>query len=258
MRRQAFVWIFISLSWVAEGQQPETLPEETVSSQAQNDDSAYEPTAHRLIRAGELVSASRDRLPQPQLIKFDEEKWKTIVGEENFRESREETQRTPQWSLPWAGPVLKVISYVVIIGLVLWLLYVVLKNVSSGQRITRVSMTSREVQETVENIEELDVQTLLEQARNEGNFRLAVRLYYLGLLKKLHAINAIGWKKDKTNREYLSELFSRNFFYDDVRRLTLSYEALWYGDHSIGPESFRRLSVDFETLYEKINESKAS
>jgi len=108
----------------------------------------------------------------------------------------------------------------------------------------------------VENIEDVDIQTLLERARAEGNFRMAVRLHYLALLKRLHELNMIAWKKDKTNRDYLSELFANGFHFEEIRKLTNSYEAVWYGEYPVHAEAFRHLSAQFESVYTKMNHSE--
>jgi hypothetical protein len=105
----------------------------------------------------------------------------------------------------------------------------------------------------VDNIEDTDLQGLLQQALQTGDYRKAVRLYYLLLLKQLNAREIIEWKKDKTNREYLAELFARDYHYDEAKHLTLAYERVWYGDYILEPESFRVLIARFENFYNKIN-----
>jgi hypothetical protein len=93
---------------------------------------------------------------------------------------------------------------------------------------------------------------LLAQARSAGNFKLAVRFYFLSILKKLHNSGIISWKRDKTNRDYLYELFSRNYYFEEIRRLTNSYEEVWYGEHVLTEESFQVLTEDFERIHDKL------
>jgi hypothetical protein len=157
---------------------------------------------------------------------------------------------------PWGGAVFRLIAYAVMIGVVILLLYLVLKNISLKQKLTKTNITREDYEAPVENIEEIDIDSWLRQARAEGNLRLAIRLYYLGLLKKLNETGLIIWKKDKTNRDYLTELFSRNEYFDEVKTLTLSYEQVWYGEHSLTSESFEKIIAGFETVYNKLNTSK--
>jgi hypothetical protein len=104
----------------------------------------------------------------------------------------------------------------------------------------------------------MDIEALLEQARRSGDFKAAVRLYYLKLLKRLHEMEKIVWKKEKTNRDYLSELFAKDFHFQRMRGLTLSYESVWYGDHDINPESFQRICSQFESVFTELSDGNAS
>jgi hypothetical protein len=104
----------------------------------------------------------------------------------------------------------------------------------------------------VENIEKLDIDAMLDKARAEKNYKTAVRLYYLRLLQGLAQRGMISWKKDKTNREYLGELLSRNFFFEEIRGLTLTYESVWYGDHTLRTDTFDGLVSRFERMHQQI------
>ena len=153
--------------------------------------------------------------------------------------------------------MLKILAYLVIFGFIGLVIYLVAKNVSLDLKIKREALHTEDLEKTVDDIGNIDIAGLLEQARRDGDFRLAVRLYYLGLLKKLNEMEKIVWKKDKTNRDYLGELFAKEFYYSQMRRLTLSYEAVWYGEHDLDPESFNRLSSQFELVFQELNTQSA-
>lgn len=88
-----------------------------------------------------------------------------------------------------------------------------------------------------ENVHELDFDTLITNAVNGANYRLAIRLYYLKTLKKLSDNGLINWQKNKTNFEYYYELKGveqRKQFYD----LTRVFESVWYGNHEITATDF--------------------
>ena len=191
--------------------------------------------------------------------RFDDQKWKEIVRGVDYNETprkvekqEAESDSSPGNSMPWGGALLRLVSYGVVIAVILALVYLVVKNMSFDMRIRRTRIATSDPEQAVDDIETLDLESSLERARKEGNFKLVVRLYYLDLLKKLNEYGVIRWKKDKTNRDYLSEIYSSNFFFDDIRRLTLSYEAIWYGDHDLRQEAFRDLTDRFESVYEKI------
>ena len=212
-----------------------------------------EPSNQHTLIAPDQVETTRSYQSASFTIRrFDEDKWRKIVHGINYNE---EPSSAPEQNpfAPWTGTLLRLVSYAIIVAILLLLIYYVGRYVSFRLKIERTKLESDDLTKPVEDIQTLDIRQLLEQAKRDRNYKLAVRLYYLELLKKLNEEGAIIWKKDKTNREYLAELFSRNFFFDDIRRLTLSYEAVWYGDHYLGADSFSILSTRFENIYSSIN-----
>ncbi len=215
---------------------------------------------HTLIEPDALEGTRDYKAEKISVRKFDEKKWKAIVGSTDYEEKPEEEPKTKEQfrteSTPWNSELLRVISFVLIIAIVLFLLYYLLKNTTFEEKLRNKSFEIHDSVAHVENIEDLDIQTLLQKTLAEGNLRLAIRLYYLGLLKKLNDVGLIAWKRDKTNRDYLSELFSKEYYFEEVKKLTLAYEQVWYGEHTITHESFQKLSHNFETIHQKLNTFK--
>lgn len=208
---------------------------------------------HQLVPPADLETTQSYLREEIAVHEFSKEKWKAIVKGVNYNDENEEEPEVSGTSVPWAGPVLKLVAYGIVIAAVVALLYLLLRNISFDLMIQRNVVEADEPGQAVEDIGSLDTQTPLERAIRDGNYKLAVRLYYLSLLKSLNERGLIVWKKDKTNRDYLGELFSNDIFFDDVRKLTFSYETVWYGDHEVRPESFESLSSRFETVLRKIN-----
>ena len=80
-----------------------------------------------------------------------------------------------------------------------------------------------------ENIHAVDFQTRLAEAEAAGNYRLALRLGYLQLLKLLSDRGLIRWQPDKTNHAYLAEL-PAEALRAPFRELTRQFEFVWYGE----------------------------
>ena len=80
-----------------------------------------------------------------------------------------------------------------------------------------------------ENIHEVDFATRLAEAEAAGNWRLAVRLGYLQLLKSLADGGLIQWQPDKTNHAYLAELPTTGPLRGAFREATRQFEYVWYG-----------------------------
>ena len=81
-----------------------------------------------------------------------------------------------------------------------------------------------------EDIHALDFSTLLRDAETTGNYRLAVRLGYLEVLKQLTDQGLIRWQPDKTNHDYLYEL-PTGPLPPAFRELTRQFDFVWYGEH---------------------------
>lgn len=252
--------------------EPETetvVEEESADYSDYEDDEESEETTHTLIEPGELSKTHEYSAEKIPVRKFDRDKWKQIVGKTNYnekpekekeeaKEEEEEDSTAPPVTTPWKSDGLRIVAYGIIIAFVAFILYYIFKNVSLENKLNRKKIQAEDLAAPVENIEELDIHTLLRQTLAEGNFRLAVRMYFLGLLKKLNEGGVIVWKKDKTNRDYLTELFSKDYFFDDIRKLTLAYELVWYGEHVLSKESYEKLFAEFETIDQKLNTLQAS
>ena len=214
------------------------------------------------VIASSLVYGQDSLANEVQLKKFDEKRWKDIVGSTTYDEEPEEKEEPKKeedegkgFTFPFFNinpQILQAISFAVVFVLFAFILYYVSKNTKLSQKVKK--MKPEDMTAPVENIEELDIEGLLRDSLANGDLRLAVRIHYLLLLKKLNDAGLIIWKKNKTNRDYLSELYGRNDCYDDVRSLTLAYEVVWYGERSVSSELFQRLSGDFETVGRQITQ----
>ena len=92
-----------------------------------------------------------------------------------------------------------------------------------------------------ENIHEVDFATRLAEAEEAGNWRLAVRLGYLQLLKGLTDRGLILWQPDKTNHAYLAELPVTGTLRTDFRELTRQFEFVWYGELALTHVLYERV-----------------
>lgn len=99
--------------------------------------------------------------------------------------------------------------------------------------------------ESMDNIHEINFEEEMEIAMSNGNYRLAVRLFYLHTLKKLNDQNLIDWQPEKTNQIYIAELVDpqkRKAF----QLLTLQFEYVWYGEFFIDRENFLEIKAQFD------------
>jgi hypothetical protein len=222
-----------------------------------------------------------------EIRKFDETKWREIVKSGNYTDTR--TKKTPKdrkkgedeagqgsgsrrqdgdeedryeydneegstIDLSWLGPLGQIIFYVAIAAIIVVILLQIVRNTSFKSNVKR-PLVSADNTEEIHDISELDTENLIQKAHSAGDYKLAIRLYFLDLLKKLNENGVIIWTKDKTNRDYLSELFSKGYHFDDVRRLTLAYERVWYGEHIPTEERYHELKNEFQEMNQKFKVS---
>ena len=108
-----------------------------------------------------------------------------------------------------------------------------------------------DIEKIEENLHESDLDRFIRQALEQQNYALAVRLYYLAILKELSIKKAIQWKKDKTNRTYLQEMRSSPLS-GVFEELTLIFERVWYGKNELSNREYEQLAPQFQSFINRL------
>jgi hypothetical protein len=104
---------------------------------------------------------------------------------------------------------------------------------------------------TAENIESTDIQSLINNAENSSDYRLAIRYYYLLVLKTLSIKNHIKFEDDKTNADYLNEISTQPFV-KKFSYISYIYNYTWYGEFDVNTEQYHIAKIDFTNLLNAI------
>ncbi len=96
-----------------------------------------------------------------------------------------------------------------------------------------------------------DIQKLIDKALLDEDYRLAVRYYYLLILKRLTEAEIIDYEFDKTNSEYTNEINSEKLNLG-FRKVTNLYDYIWYGSFEVTPTDFRKAQNTFVQLEHNI------
>jgi hypothetical protein len=187
---------------------------------------------------------------QKQKRAFYEEEIKKIGYEDQYEKPptpQKKSANSPDFSswgkgLQDAGKL-----FLLIIGALLIYLFVKNSNFSRDKKIEDFSKILSEVED---NLPEADIETPLERAIKEKNYKIATRLYYLLIIQKLAEKKEIVWSKEKTNREYTNEL-RRFSALADFRQVTLVYEKAWFGKELTTQDEFERFQPLFDSLIQK-------
>ncbi len=97
----------------------------------------------------------------------------------------------------------------------------------------------------VENIHELNFRELIESSVGKGEYRAAVRLWYLYSLKMLSDRQFIRWEPAKTNDDYLSELKDSSLI-SQFKNLSFYFKYIWYGNFRVSKSLFTRVQSLFQ------------
>ena len=202
-----------------------------------------------------------DTLNAVRLRHFDTQKIKNYAADKAFRYDDVAPADTDWWGRFWrwfwhflddavgSGPSGKLIGYIALGILIAFALFIIFKVLGVDLKIFSRKSKSLDVpySEVEDNIHEIDFNAEIEHAIAAGNFRLAVRLFYLRILKQLSDAGQIQWQPEKTNQAYIAEineLTKKQTF----KRLTDQFEYVWYGEFVIDRQQFESIKVGFENF----------
>lgn len=114
-----------------------------------------------------------------------------------------------------------------------------------------VAKHEEEDEYSTDNLFDIDYDSALKRAIAAQNYRLAIRLMYLQTLKELAQRNIIQYRQERTNNDYLMQLFQTSY-YKDFFRLTRNFEYAWYGQFSVSPHSFEQIKTEFATFKQRM------
>lgn len=152
---------------------------------------------------------------------------------DRFKPERIE-EETPESNFG-GGVLLTLISYMLIAALVILLIYLIFGNIQVDKKVEIPDDQS----EFIEDIEKVDAESAYRTALANGDHRLAVRMLFIMVLKKLNEAEIIQWEIEKTNRQYHNEI-SQSEMRRSFRELSSIYERVWYGDSELDSYTFRQ------------------
>lgn len=101
------------------------------------------------------------------------------------------------------------------------------------------------------NIHSTDFKSLIASAEAENNYRLAIRYYYLWLLKGLSESGFIHYDVEKTNSDYQNEIQSEALK-KSFRYTSYLYNYIWYGEFPVNQNEFDHAKITFNELLNQL------
>lgn len=217
-----------------------------------NDSYPTENIEVRPIDANALTKA-RQGLDYRKPIQKQQQEERAEKRRKEKQQGNIEAVKPPLPPTDWSalGKILTWVFIAIAVGLIVWL---VIKAVKEGNifvpnnRKIKLNSEVIDIEHIEQNLDQIDdLDPIIAQAIRQGNYGLAIRLYYLAILKALSNNNAISWKRDKTNRTYVEEMRNHTFF-EPFRNTTRLFERVWYGNMLLQVTDFERIKPDFDQL----------
>lgn len=177
---------------------------------------------------------------------------KDVPKQEKERKKRETNAPTP--SLDWTrmfqglGSIFQVLAVLLALGLIAYGVYWMLQ--APRNRVIARDGTEITLANLDEYIHETDLERFLREAMAAANWTLAVRIYFLQIIKHLSEQGAIEWSKEKTNRDYIREM-RKHRMHNEFRDVVRHYERSWYGNLTLSAEEYARLEPELKRMLEK-------
>ena len=165
-------------------------------------------------------------------------------------EEKNNSRYEPLGEQLWFRTLMWAIIIGAFVGFLMW--YLASNNIGLFRKKARNIQEAEPGEEIMpEDIFAINYQKEIDKAAAAGNYRLAIRLYFLRLLKDMSEKNIISYKQDRTNFDYVLQLYKTSY-YDGFFRLTRNYEYSWYGQFDISPETYGIIKNDFEQFNNQI------
>ncbi len=210
----------------------------------------------QIIPYSNTISAQNKNTP------LEKSKWKKLTENKDFQENplpEDKPMRItpPDWKIPTIS--LGTLGQYLLIGvLIILLIFIVLRLFGIGWQNKRIKeiKPSVNIADMEKNIHDIDLWGLLQNALDKLDYRLAIRVYFLIVIKTLSDKDWIKWKKEKTNRAYLNEMRNNKDF-ETFRQLTLAFERIWYGNLSIQESQYQQLHQYYEQFIQQLDTTAA-
>lgn len=143
--------------------------------------------------------------------------------------------------------VLLWVAVAIVVGILAYFIFKALRKPRS-KKIRRARITE-DVSPVEIPLSELD--RALQEYLKAKEYRKAVRILFLYVLKQLGEKELIVWKKEKTNHHYYNELISKGLS-EHFGRIATVYEWVWYGERHPDDKIYQRIDADFRDYLRKI------
>lgn len=147
--------------------------------------------------------------------------------------------------------IVEIILKVLAAALIIFVIYLIVKAIMNGEGSWVFGKSSDKkvinYEEIEKNIHLVDFEKLIKETLKNGENRLAIRYYYLWLLKIMSAKQLIEWDVEKTNSDYLYEI-KNSSIKSQFEYVSYLYNYIWYGEFELDEVTFVKAKKAFDNL----------
>ena len=206
-----------------------------------------------------LILSFSSKASNDSCLKISETHWNTVSKEKNYietytdddetKQKKKETSIGKRPSMDFGG--FKYVFYIIIAGAIIFLVVKILQNINSSPNIDVDKGRVYTLSEVEDKMLDIDLDKILNDALLAADFRLALRINFLIIIKMLSLSGKIIWTKEKTNWEYFNELNDPTIALK-FKEIVEPFETIWYGEHELSESQFNRLLPAYNVFKNKL------
>lgn len=190
-------------------------------------------------------------------MQFTQQQWKEVSKGVDYTETYAEMKEDKQKDIHYKTSSeylsgLKYVFYILILGLLVFIIVRIFKNYKNNGDVKNKAISIEAIHEIEDNLHEVNLDDLLKEALHAKNYRIALRLNFLIIIKLLSQKGHIDWAKEKTNWEYHSEIKDK-LLADQFKEAIKSFEMFWYGEHAFTEQHYHVTEPLYTALQKRLS-----
>lgn len=266
MSKPFFVLLFLMCSLFAKAypvqQSDDTIVEQIETANETDDDVYQNPRETLTYDDGSITTTAFDEEKIEDYKNDSEFNYKEVLPEDNWwtrfqRKLSDLYNRFWNWLLggiPAEGVwvfFIEILPYILLVCFIAFIVWVFFKIDTGSLMMERIKAPETLLSDDEALLQRQDIQQLIDQALADGNYRLAIRFYYILLLQSLTNKELIDWKVQKTNHDYIYEITDLDMRKQFIK-VTDIYDYIWYGNFDVDKNAFTKAESSFKTLSNQI------
>lgn len=191
--------------------------------------------------------------------KWDDNEWDEVTKDLNYGDTKEEVAKKQKKvsfidnsDMNVLTPIKYILISMLIILAIIGVVYFIKYNIKKGSNLQKLDINSVTIEQIEENLKQIDLLSLINQAKNQKQFKLAVRLCYLEFLKLLDKQKHLKLKINKTNNDYINEVVNITLKTTLIFK-TREFEKIWFSKiDEISEEEFNVIYESYKLSLKNI------